>query len=449
MLEQKPPPTNRPEVSDWGRRGRVWPLLVVAVVGALALSWLYWSGNTAGPLRSASPGRLEAIRKEAARAAESQRWQESADALEELESRGALSDTDRLLLGRVEMGLGHAEAALAAVRAIPDSSPSAAQAHALAGQVELRRDRMAHAEREFLAAIALDPKIVQPRRELIYVYGMQLRREPIQEQFRALEGLAPLNYDEVFMWCLTRGTTWEATEHIELLRAYVKADPNDKWSRLTLALTLVGQGGIEEAEQLLEPLPDSDPDARAARVRLAIQEGDLPAAERLLTDAPPAHAELARLRGQIALSKRDAPKAVKWYREADRLAPDNRDSVFGLGRALQLAGKHEEAQPYLERAGRLDQLATLVQRASSKASRDDVNLMLQLGGACVAVGRVPEARAWYRLAIDRDPLNAVAQRELFRLRREEPADVKPNAGGGPAKSAIDTPESAPETGRGR
>ena len=39
----------------------------------------------------------------------------------------------------------------------------------------------------------------------------------------------------------------------------------------------------------------------------------------------------------------------------------------------------------------------------------------RLGAACEAAGRLGEARAWYRLAIARDPLDEASQRALYRL----------------------------------
>ena len=69
----------------------------------------------------------------------------------------------------------------------------AAQARMLAGQTELRRDRVRLAEELFHAALALDPRLVQAHRELIYIYGMQLRRRELSREFMALSKLDGIN----------------------------------------------------------------------------------------------------------------------------------------------------------------------------------------------------------------------------------------------------------------
>jgi hypothetical protein len=45
--------------------------------------------------------------------------------------------------------------------------------------------------------------------------------------------------------------------------------------------------------------------------------------------------------------------------------------------------------------------------------------MRDLGDACAAVGRFPEARAWFNLAISRDPLDSKAQQGLARVNKLE------------------------------
>jgi hypothetical protein len=84
------------------------------------------------------------------------------------------------------------------------------------------------------------------------------------------------------------------------------------------------------------------------------------------------------------------------------------------GAALRLVGDAGAAQPYIEAAGRHDALWHLVARASTSEGERDPKMPRQLGMACAAAGR-HQARAWLRLAIDRDPLDAEGQRALVGL----------------------------------
>ena len=51
---------------------------------------------------------------------------------------------------------------------------------------------------------------------------------------------------------------------------FVQADPEDRWSRLAIADNYRRMGLIDDAETTMAPLPDSDRDAMAIRVMLAM-----------------------------------------------------------------------------------------------------------------------------------------------------------------------------------
>ena len=322
---------------------------------------------------------------------------------------------DRMLRAQLEMAGGKVDVALADLDAVPDDHKMARQARLQAGQLELRRNRFVGAEARFRQALAIDPKTIQARRELVYILGMSLRRAELNANFRALAELTALNYQEIFLWCLTRGVSWEPLEIIGVLGKSVEADPADRWSRLGLAEGLREAHRLDEAEATLAPLGLDDPDARAARVRLALARGEDAAAEALLAGGPADHLALALLRGRFALVRGDGPEALRQHRIADRLAPHTREPAFGLGQALQMTGDSAAAAPYLDEARKHDRLGTLIQKAATPANRADPALMRDLGAACFDVGRLPEARAWYNLAIDKDPSDAQAQEGRARV----------------------------------
>ncbi len=100
--------------------------------------------------------------------------------------------------------------------------------------------------------------------------------------------------------------------------------------------------------------------------------------------------------------------------------PDSREALFGLMAALRLLDDATAAAPLLEIAARREKLGSLIQRAGAKGARDNPELPRRLGAACAALHRDAEARAWYKLAIARDPLDTEAQRALFRLNADGP-----------------------------
>ena len=95
--------------------------------------------------------------------------------------------------------------------------------------------------------------------------------------------------------------------------------------------------------------------------------------------------------------------------------PDDRDIVFGLGTALALVGDHAAAAPFLRESKAYDTLGALMTRAANPANHKDPALMRALGAACEAVHRIPEARAWYNLAVETNPARRDAQKALYRL----------------------------------
>ncbi len=173
--------------------------------------------------------------------------------------------------------------------------------------------------------------------------------------------------------------------------------------------------------------PRRTPTPAPCRARIALDRGDDRAAETILAEGPADHAELARLRGQFALAHGDGPAAVRHFRAAYAALPDDRYIVFGLGTALAFVGDHAAAAPFLRDSKAYDTLGALLTRAANPASHNDAGLMRALGAACESVHRLLEARAWYNLAVQTNPLDEEAQRALYRLRM--PAAPSPSIPG--------------------
>lgn len=309
------------------------------------------------------------------------------------------------------------EQALADVERVPDDHETAAQARLLTGQVELRRFRLRFAGDAIRAAIRINPRLVQPHRELIYIYGLQLRRAELQSEFLALSSLKDLTFQEVFLWCQLRDESWNPYAAALILSKCVAADPGDRWSRMALAENNRRMGLLDEAEAALEGLRESDPDVLAAHAQIAFDRQEDVRAERLLASGPANDPALALMRGRLALARRDNPTALHHFRLAFAADPDRRETLSGLIAALLRTGDDKAAASLREVAAHREKLGSLMQRAAMDGAQDDPALPRLLGAACEVAHRNPEARAWYKLAISRDPLDPDAQRGLFRLRR--------------------------------
>jgi tetratricopeptide (TPR) repeat protein len=336
-------------------------------------------------------------------------------ALRQLAKLRAPLPGDRFLLAEVRAALDRPEEAMAEFAAIPDDYPLAPVARLRTGQIQIRRGLTRPAEAAFLASLKILPRGVQPRKELVFIYNIQHRQAELDAVLGELLDLDALDFPYVLHWTKTRNTVWNPNGDLPALEKFVAADPEDRHSRLALVEAFRRLDRLGDAERVLAPLPPTDPGARTKRVLLAIDRGELAAAESMLAEGAGDNPQLARLRGQLALRRRDGAAAIRHFRIALAADPIDRLALSGMGTALGLIGQPDAARPYQEAARRHDDIWKLVSRAATTEGERDPKLPRQLGMACAAVGRNQEARAWLRLAIGRDPLDAESQHALFKL----------------------------------
>jgi tetratricopeptide (TPR) repeat protein len=327
---------------------------------------------------------------------------------------------DWSLTAQIAITNGRPDEALSALDHIPHDDALAAQGFLLAGRVERQRNRMPAAEAYFRKALNRDPVLIGAHKELIYILGLQLRRREVDAEFKILARLTALTHQELYTWGVTHFNflynVW-AQDTAEHLESFILADPGDRYSRLSLATLLVKAPGAEaRLEQILEPLSRSDPEATALLIESRFEHGRVEEAIAMLQGTSTEHPKLARIRGRVSLMRGDLTAAIRYFNAALTEEPYDRISVSELGKALVLAGDKSAAESYLTRARRLDTVYTLLSRVRQPDRENQASDLTQFGGACESAGLIDEARGWYLLAIERDPLNAEAQQALQRLR---------------------------------
>ncbi len=284
------------------------------------------------------------------------------------------------------------------------------------GNDELRGYRLGSAARAFARAKQLDPSLTPARMGLIWAHALRMERDAALAEFAAIADMCPLDFDQMLLWTQIRCSTWDPEKVIPQLEALLHADPGDRGVRLTLAEGLRRLGRQADALAALAVLGESDLEAQAIRARLAIDRGEPAEAQAILASGPVNQPELAELRGELALTRRDGPTAVVEFRRALAAQRDDRRCLNGLAQALRVSGHDQAAQPLFAAVQRHDALIDLVRRAAEMTHRDDLELLCALGAACEALELIPEARAWYGLALARDPLNSKTQIALYHLR---------------------------------
>jgi len=324
---------------------------------------------------------------------------------------------DRLLRAQIAEARHLPDEALGELSRVRDDHPLAPVSRLLAGQIEAKRFKLRAAEAQLLKAVALEPRAVQAHRELSYIYNVQQRQADLDAELYTLSELNALTFDQLVHWGKTRNVVWNPTRDVETLTKVVAADPDDRRSRLALAEGLRRLNKQDESESVLSALPEADPDARAIRALIALDRGDAPAVDRLLGEGPADHPALAKIRGQLALTRGDTGAAVANLKRAHEGNPFDRSVLQSLGNALRTSGDPAAAEPYFAAARLHDALTPLISQASSPPGSNDPALPARLGAACEAAGRLFEARAWYKIAVAKDPLDRQAQQAVFRLGR--------------------------------
>jgi tetratricopeptide (TPR) repeat protein len=384
-------------------------LIVLALLAAAAgVAWWYWPR---GPEKD--PMRLALL--ESALSEFNAKHYDRATALLNLRAaQVAPTALDWMLRARIAEARGLLAEAIDDLQHIPDSDEISSQAWLKAGQIEVARSRTRAAEAAYRHALKLNPEQFQAYRELAYLFALQHRKAECDAQFRALAQRIPMSHIMAFAWCQNYCELWDPNEAIPILTRFVTADPTDRHSRLALASCYETANKLDRAADILSPLPDSDSDARALRVLLAINRGEIETARKLARDGPPDHLRLNAYRGQLALPG-DPSLAAAYYRSALRQDPDDRHALQGLGVSLRKLGD-PKASEYLDLAGRHDKLRRTIQNSVSTIHTDP-KLFWKLGQICESLKRLDEARIWYQLAIQRDPLDSQAQQALDRVRQ--------------------------------
>jgi tetratricopeptide (TPR) repeat protein len=378
----------------------------LAVLSLIVVGFAWFSFNRPDPDRVWAQGQM---------AVRAGRLDEARAALVRIERLRPKKAVDWLLEAQLASAHSRTDEALAALVHISAGDPMAAQAELFAGRLERARKRLRAAEAHFQSALRSDPGLIDAHRELVYVYGIQARRREADAEFHALGRLTSLTHHDLFTWALTHFTSWRP-DVAEDLQAFIDADRDDRNSRLALAETLHDQPEQgKRVLRILDALPSTDSDALSIRVSLAIHEERLDEARSLLETGPADHPGLARFRGRLAMLANDPAAAVEHFRRALSSEPYDRVALFDLGQALSLTGNKDEAEHFLERAKRLNELYNLVVRVRSPSQENVAPDLIRLASACEAAGLTEEARHWYLLAVSRDPLDAKAQQGLFRL----------------------------------
>ncbi len=426
-------------------RARRNALLVLALVmiGMAAGRWILHTVRSKTHTSPAGWAEIEAL-------ARARRWSALRPKLERFIGVHPEHGESRILLADIEVRENRRDAAAELLRSVRPDDPSWPRAQMVLGRLAVMDRRAADAERIFRGVAERDPRAADPRRNLVYLLGLQMRtaemravlwelyridEEPqtladlVLEQVtepdvrglgRELELLAARTPDDPLllrawgMWLLYQGRAAEAVSH---LQAAASALVNDPAGRFALAECLLVLGRSFDVAEVLGPIPERPADA----------------------------AQWWLYRGRIEEATGQPDIAVASLERATALNPRNREAHFRLGEALNRRGQSSPARQHLDQARRIEESLGAVRREHRRFRRTtrqpDPEEFARLGGLCADAGLVEEAAAWLEQALKLDPSRKDLAARLAQLRSSTEqlpialADPRPAARGAAANRA--------------
>ena len=358
----------------------------------------------------------ELIYEQALALVEAEQFDQAESVMQRLRKSRPPTVLDHGLQARVDIAKGRVDQAIDNLSVIPDDHPLAGWARLRCGQLERSRMRFRKAENWLQETLRIDENSVEARRELVYVYGMQLRRSVLHDQFRKLNRLTTLKAKEIWVWCMVRDLAWwHPEEHIPILERAIGVDAEDYWSRIALAEVLRRQGHTDQAMLMLEQSPVDRIELLAKRLELLLDQQDLEQVQKSLEKIPLNEPNVATLRGRLAMSNGDTKSALKFFELSEEFESGKREVIANLGQALIQAGDQKKGKIYLQKAGQIDKLNNMLLQLEKTIESSGVETWRTLGSTCESADRLAEARAWQSLIIANNPFDQTAQTAVFRI----------------------------------
>jgi tetratricopeptide (TPR) repeat protein len=281
---------------------------------------------------------------------------------------------------------GDLEAAAAAYELFLRAVPQATRVRSNLGAVYAALGRYDRAIDQYRMALAGEEggEAELPIRQnlALALYKSARYEEAASEAERLLAGPAP-SRDTLLLLGDIYLRQGEEEKVVALLTPVAAEAADDKAVAYMLGTALLAQDEVETAERIIERVLRNDsPEGHALFATLHLKRGDC---ESALAELEKARAGDPQLRTVNYLSgvclmqeRRDWAGAASAFRREIEIDPNHFESNLSLGNLLRQEGRHEEALPYLDHAGRL--------------RRGEVAVEYSLGAAYLALGRNDDAQ---------------------------------------------------------
>jgi tetratricopeptide (TPR) repeat protein len=352
----------------------------------------------------------------ATRALRAGRFAEAEDTARKIFAAPRVASAALLVAGEAASRQGHCERALEYYFQLPqDGSDEALVGLVAAAEMQRELCLLDDAEVSFHAVLRHDPHHVLAHRRLAFLMGVEGRRwESVPHLLEVVQwGNATVGE------LLLLGNSERPASDLALLEKCRAASPGAPLPILGLAQVALAEGRAADAEGLLRQALAKSPSLIDAHVRLGMtlsERGDFAALaswEERLPQAAENHPQTWVVRGTWASERGETRGAVRCYLEAVRIDANHRMANYQTGQLLRTLGQTTQAAGFLERARKLQALADLLDRLESQ--RQNTDLMQEAAEHLEELGRLWEACAWARTALDLGPPSEASRSLLARL----------------------------------
>ena len=330
-------------------RGLLWGLTVALVIGGVLLWW---------HLRRVE---ADATYSGAVAALDAGLWEEAEEFGRRLTRWSRYAPQGWLIAGEAAARQGFGDRALACYQEVPQDGSRLARTALLAcGELYLKAlPALGEADRVYRQVLAAEPDNLVANERLAYVLGLQGRAGEA-----AVHRLALLRQGKVLplqLVLLALGDS--ADENPETADVFHRANPDDVLACLALGRIAAQRERLAEAQTWLTKVVAQRPDLARAQAWLGrtLLRAKGPAACAAWDAALPASADdspdIWLVRGDAARQANQPRVAVRCYGEAVRREPNQLAALYGLARMLRSLGQTQPAEPFLERARRVEPLA--------------------------------------------------------------------------------------------
>ncbi len=329
-------------------------------------------------------------------------------------------DDVELIFQRADLAnrLGDQAKAAELLSEVPEGSPRAASARFSSGMILRELYRVGASELAFEDALRADQQMVEARRALVGLMGIERREAAQINQLwgwykSGVMAVEPLRLLAQSVVVIPPGTLAKTIDEGMVLERAMEAEPDNPHTRPALARFYRNRGEVEKALRILNDWlkrHEGDLAAQIERLFCLVEAGDVELAQKLISSAPDSWRESANFwvaSGDHFRNEGDWQNACQFYEKASLRNDRLPEIYYRMAECKRALGLSLESAQILEKHDRIRQLAE--KAAAVDPKNPDVTGMMDVARLCRSLSRNQESVAWALEVLKLDRKHAEAR----------------------------------------